>query len=237
MTKHFDPRWLTKTVIDLAQSIYSEGPSAFPRLPILGDALLDAACDDEELIGWCQACEPRALIGILWHLKTTSGNYRFKARFIDQDGTKWTGQIERDANRWLDADPSLCCVRGMLAEWYWQMGLVVEAEANEWLWAGEKWPDEMGWAWGDVDNSKDYPGRNSLDCPAHSTLPLGDIGNFVRVFDANRFTNPSIASRQNQESCFVDLWRNYSNPQRRCLWQAIGMERPARFDQLGANLS
>ena len=49
----FDPRWLSSTVRDLARAIYDEG--VFERMPILGDALMDAGCDSEEIIQHCQS--------------------------------------------------------------------------------------------------------------------------------------------------------------------------------------
>jgi len=51
-----DPRWLTSTVIDLAQAIYDE--HAFERMPILADALMDAGCDSEEIIAHCRSDGP-----------------------------------------------------------------------------------------------------------------------------------------------------------------------------------
>jgi hypothetical protein len=48
-----DPRWLTSTVVDLASAIYNE--KAFDRMPILGDALMDAGCDNEEIIAHCRS--------------------------------------------------------------------------------------------------------------------------------------------------------------------------------------
>jgi hypothetical protein len=51
-----DPRWLTATVIDLAGTIYAE--RAFDRLPILADALMDAGCDNDEIIAHCRAEAP-----------------------------------------------------------------------------------------------------------------------------------------------------------------------------------
>jgi hypothetical protein len=47
-----DRRWLTSTVIDLARVIYDE--QLFERLPILSDALLDAGCDNEDMIDHCR---------------------------------------------------------------------------------------------------------------------------------------------------------------------------------------
>jgi hypothetical protein len=47
-----DPRWLTSTVVDLATAIYQE--CAFGRIPILADALMDAGCDNEEIIAHCR---------------------------------------------------------------------------------------------------------------------------------------------------------------------------------------
>jgi hypothetical protein len=54
----FDPRWLTSTVIDLARAAY-EG-RAWERLPILADALMDAGCDDEQVLGHCHGPGPHA---------------------------------------------------------------------------------------------------------------------------------------------------------------------------------
>jgi hypothetical protein len=51
-----DPRWLTSTVVDLAQAIYEE--RAFDRMPILADALMDAGCDTEEIIAHCRSDGP-----------------------------------------------------------------------------------------------------------------------------------------------------------------------------------
>ncbi len=51
-----DPRWLTATVIDLADAIYAD--RAFDRMPILADALMDAGCDSEEIIAHCRGDAP-----------------------------------------------------------------------------------------------------------------------------------------------------------------------------------
>jgi biotin carboxyl carrier protein len=51
-----DPRWLTSTVVDLAGGIYEE--RAFERMPILADALMDAGCDNEEIIAHCRGDGP-----------------------------------------------------------------------------------------------------------------------------------------------------------------------------------
>ena len=50
-----DRRWLTSTVTDMALMMRQEGP--FDRLPILADALMDAGCDNEEIIGNCRQQE------------------------------------------------------------------------------------------------------------------------------------------------------------------------------------
>ena len=47
-----DPRWLTSNVRDLARTIYEE--RAFDRLPILADALMDAGCDNEQVLSHCR---------------------------------------------------------------------------------------------------------------------------------------------------------------------------------------
>jgi hypothetical protein len=54
----FDPRWRTSDVVELARSIYQD--RAFDRLPILADALLDAGCADDAVLGHCRADGPHA---------------------------------------------------------------------------------------------------------------------------------------------------------------------------------
>jgi hypothetical protein len=51
-----DPRWLTSDALGLARGIYDE--RAFDRMPILADALLDAGCDQEELLTHCRSAGP-----------------------------------------------------------------------------------------------------------------------------------------------------------------------------------
>lgn len=46
-----DVRWFTSDVVGVARGIYAE--RAFERMPILADALMDAGCDDERIIGHC----------------------------------------------------------------------------------------------------------------------------------------------------------------------------------------
>jgi hypothetical protein len=48
----FDPRWQTADVIGLARGIYDD--RAFERMPLLGDALMDAGCADECVISHCR---------------------------------------------------------------------------------------------------------------------------------------------------------------------------------------
>lgn len=50
----FPDDWFTGTVCALAEGIHAEG--AFDRLPILGDALQDAGCDDPFVIDHLQMC-------------------------------------------------------------------------------------------------------------------------------------------------------------------------------------
>jgi hypothetical protein len=50
--------WGDRTVVRMARAIYDERD--FGRLPILADALLDAGCDDEALIGHCRSGGPHA---------------------------------------------------------------------------------------------------------------------------------------------------------------------------------
>lgn len=51
-----DPRWRTANVVDLVRTIDEDG--AYERLPILADALMDAGCDDEQIIGHCRTDGP-----------------------------------------------------------------------------------------------------------------------------------------------------------------------------------
>jgi hypothetical protein len=52
----FDPRWRTSDVVDLAQAIYDD--KAFERMPILADALMDAGCEEEQIIDHCRGEGP-----------------------------------------------------------------------------------------------------------------------------------------------------------------------------------
>jgi len=52
----FDPRWRTSDVVDVARGIYED--KAFERMPILADALMDAGCENEEIIGHCRGDGP-----------------------------------------------------------------------------------------------------------------------------------------------------------------------------------
>ena len=47
-----EPSWLTSTVVQLAEGIYSD--RAFDRLPILADALQDAGCDSDDILNHCR---------------------------------------------------------------------------------------------------------------------------------------------------------------------------------------
>jgi hypothetical protein len=49
----FEARWRTADVMGLARGIYEE--REFDRLPLLGDALMDAGCQDEQVLGHCQS--------------------------------------------------------------------------------------------------------------------------------------------------------------------------------------
>jgi hypothetical protein len=50
------PRWNDRTIPRIAQGIYEE--RAFDRLPILHDALLDAGCDNEDILAHCRGAGP-----------------------------------------------------------------------------------------------------------------------------------------------------------------------------------
>lgn len=48
----FDPRWRTETVLALARRMYET--REFSAMPILADALMDAGCDDEQVLAHCR---------------------------------------------------------------------------------------------------------------------------------------------------------------------------------------
>ncbi|QEL20621.1 hypothetical protein [Limnoglobus roseus] len=48
----FSPPWLNPTAVAIATVIYED--RAFDRLPILADALQDAGCEDEAILGHCR---------------------------------------------------------------------------------------------------------------------------------------------------------------------------------------
>ena len=54
----FDPRWRTADTVALARGIYDD--RAFDRLPLLADALMDAGCADEQVLGHCRSDGPHA---------------------------------------------------------------------------------------------------------------------------------------------------------------------------------
>ena len=56
MTFAFDARWLTADAVGLARGIYED--RAFERMPLLADALMDAGCDDEQILTHCRSAGP-----------------------------------------------------------------------------------------------------------------------------------------------------------------------------------
>ena len=55
-TPRFEEAWRTSTVMQLAKGIF-EKAITFDRMPILGDALLDADCDEEAVLRHCRGTE------------------------------------------------------------------------------------------------------------------------------------------------------------------------------------
>lgn len=51
----FEPSWRTRSVVELARTIFAE--RAFDRMPLLADALLDADCDEEAVLRHCRGTE------------------------------------------------------------------------------------------------------------------------------------------------------------------------------------
>jgi hypothetical protein len=52
----FDPAWRTSTVVVLAKQMYDSRD--FSAMPILGDALQDAACDHADILDHCRSAGP-----------------------------------------------------------------------------------------------------------------------------------------------------------------------------------
>lgn len=50
--KQLDARWLTPTVLALAEAIYED--RAFDRMPVLADALEEAGCDNADILAHCR---------------------------------------------------------------------------------------------------------------------------------------------------------------------------------------
>lgn len=55
-TPVLDRRWRTADVLGIARGIYEDRD--FSRMPILGDALLDAGCDDDQVLAHCRSDRP-----------------------------------------------------------------------------------------------------------------------------------------------------------------------------------
>jgi hypothetical protein len=66
-----DPRWLTSTVVALAQAIYDD--RAFERMPILADALEDAGCINTEILAHCRGPGPH--VRGCWVVDLLLGNF------------------------------------------------------------------------------------------------------------------------------------------------------------------
>jgi hypothetical protein len=52
----FDPRWRTSTAVGLARQMYES--RVFGPMPILADALLEAGCEDADVLGHCRGDGP-----------------------------------------------------------------------------------------------------------------------------------------------------------------------------------
>jgi hypothetical protein len=64
-----DPAWLTSTVLALAEGIYQD--RAFNRLPILADALMDAGCDNDDVLSHCR--QPSEHVRGCWVIDLLTG--------------------------------------------------------------------------------------------------------------------------------------------------------------------
>ncbi len=52
-------RWRTSDVVALARGVVDDPENGSQRLPILADALMDAGCEDEKIIGYCRSSRPK----------------------------------------------------------------------------------------------------------------------------------------------------------------------------------
>jgi hypothetical protein len=52
----FQPGWRTSDTVGLARGIYED--RAFDRMPLLADALMDAGCDEEQILSHCRTGGP-----------------------------------------------------------------------------------------------------------------------------------------------------------------------------------
>jgi hypothetical protein len=64
-----DPRWQTPTVVAMARAIYEE--RRFQEMPVLADALEEAGCTDEAILGHCR--EPGEHVRGCWMLDLVLG--------------------------------------------------------------------------------------------------------------------------------------------------------------------
>lgn len=87
-----DPRWLTSTVCDLTQA--TRDARDVSRLPILADALMDAGCDDEQLIHYLRSQDQTWLEHLDWFLGYWQTKYERQAEA--DDVLNWMSRWSRD---------------------------------------------------------------------------------------------------------------------------------------------
>lgn len=69
MKGNWDDSWKTKDVTDLAATIYNE--KRYELMPILADALIEAGCNDEQILNYCQT--PNFYFRGCWVLDKATG--------------------------------------------------------------------------------------------------------------------------------------------------------------------
>ncbi len=94
---NLDPRWLTCKVVDLAKAIRAE--QAFDRMPILADALMDAGCDNDEIIHHCQRKGPH--VETCWVLELLLGSDSPTPTRSISLGSKPPHEAISDPNRYI----------------------------------------------------------------------------------------------------------------------------------------
>jgi hypothetical protein len=87
-----DPSWLTSDVLNLAEGILRD--YAFDRMPILGDALQDAGCDNDDILNHCR--QPGKHVRGCWVVDLFTVRRRFPIRISAETVAKIKRAVSED---------------------------------------------------------------------------------------------------------------------------------------------